>query len=129
VCQSVCTSLITDLKHSTNLNTFRSVINTATMSSSSNDELPEIPGTRYSWMVEEGESTSSRSPRKTTKKPRLSAVEKEKKTYKRPKNTKKTLLLDSSDDDFMDPQPGPSKPAKKTAEEVKKTKANERLAL
>ena len=73
--------LITDRKHSKNLNTFRSVINIAIMSSSSDDELPEIPGTRYPWM-DDGPSTSSRTPRKLPKRPRISAVEKEKNTFK-----------------------------------------------
>ena len=76
-------SLITDRKHSKNLNTFRSVINIANMSSSSNDELPDIPGTRFPWMEDDQSSSTSRSPKKKTA--RISAVEKEKNTYKSPK--------------------------------------------
>ena len=97
------------------------------MSSSSGDELPEIPGTRFPWM----ESSSSRSPRKPTKRLRVSAVEKERKTYKNPK--KKPIRMDiSSDDDFEDSQPGPSKPKSTakplSAEELRKKNQNERAA-
>ena len=100
-------SLITDRKHSKNLNTFRSVIDI--MISSSDDELPEIPGTRFPWMDDGGEpSTSSKTPRKPPKRPRISAVQKERNTYKDPK--KKTSIrmdLSSDDDDFVNPKPGP----------------------
>ena len=88
------------------------------MSSSSSDELPDIPGTRFPWMEL---SSSSRSPRKPTKRPRVSAVEKERNTYKDPK--KKPIRMDiSSDDDFEDPQPGPSK-AKPTTKKRPMTNA------
>ena len=110
MCGSVSTSLITDLEHSTNLNTFRSVIDIDIMSSSSADELPDIPGTKYSWM-EDDASSSSRSPRKLPKRSRISAVEKEKKTYKGSRKKKPTIMMDtSSDDDFINPKQGPSKP-------------------
>ena len=107
--------MITDLEHSTNLNTFRSVIEIYIMSSSSADELPDIPGTKYPWM-EDVVLPSSRSPRKQPKRPRISAVEKERNLLKGPK--KKTSIrmeISSDDDDFADPQPGTStaKPAAK----------------
>ena len=109
MCGSVSTSLITDLEHSTNLNTFRSVIEIYIMSSSSADELPDIPGTKYPWM-EDVVQPSSRSPRKQSKRPRISAVEKERHLLKGPK--KKTPVrseMSSDDDDFVDSQPGSSK--------------------
>ena len=80
------------------------------MSSSSNDELPDIPGTKYPWM-EDDVSSSSRSPRKHPKRPRVSAVEKEKNLYKgsRMKKKQPTMMdLSSEDDDFVDPRPGTS---------------------
>ena len=73
-------------------------------SSSSNDELPDIPGTMYPWM-EDDPSSSSRSPRKLPKRSRISAVEKEKKTYKGSRKKKLTTIMDtSSDDDFVNPK-------------------------
>ena len=105
-------SLITDRKHSKYLNTFRSVINIAIMSSSSNDELPDIPGTRFPWMEDDQSSSTSRSPRK--KRGRISAVEKEKNVYKNPKkkSVATRMELSSDDDDFVNPKPGSSKKTK-----------------
>ena len=96
------------------------------MSSSSGDELPEIPGTRFPWM----ESSSSRSPRKPTKRPRVSAVEKERKTYKDPKKKPWKMDLSSDDDDFEDPVPGPSKSSNPgiSAADIKRQKAKEKVA-
>ena len=110
-------SLITDRKHSKNLNTFRSVIDIKTMSSSSNDELPDIPGTRFPWMEEE--PSTSRNPHKSPKRLKLSARKKK----------SATMMDTSSDDDFIDPKAGPSKPkvaAKPlSAEECKRLKKKE----
>jgi len=100
-------------------------------SSSSDDELPEIPGTRFPWMEDvASSSSSSRSPRKLSKIPRISAVEKEKKTYKDPKKKPVKMDISSEDDDFVDSQPGPStrnRPKQLSAAEVKRKKANDRL--
>ena len=121
-------SLITDLEHSKNLNTFRSVIDI--MISSSDDELPDIPGTRFPWMDDGGvPSSSSKSPRKPPKRPRVSAVQKERNTYKDPKKKPIRMDISSEDDDFVNPQPGSSKsktPQKTlSAEELRKMKQRE----
>lgn len=91
------------------------------MNSSSDDELPDIPGTQYPWM-EDGATSSSRSSRK----------EKEKNIYKGPKMKKRkpTMMDTSSDDDFMDTQPGSSNTSKKitpkpAAAELKRLKKKE----
>ena len=108
-------------------------------SSSSDDELPDIPGTRFPWMEEVGEpSTSTKSPRKPPKRPRVSAVQKERNTYK---NTKKKspirMEISSEDDDFQDSQRGSSnvvpKPTTKkkpltNAEKCAKRRANMTIA-
>ena len=127
--------MVTDLEDSKHWNTFRSVIDIITnMSSSSGDELPDIPGTRYPWMEDAGPSTSSRSPRKT-KRPRVSAVEKEKKLYKEPrKKTTIRMEMSSDDDDFEDPKPQSSQarrpPAtpKPSAVELRRQKVKEKVA-
>ena len=53
---SECLENFTNLPHSNDLNTFRSFAKK--MSSSSDNELPEIPGTRFPWM-DEGPSSST----------------------------------------------------------------------
>ena len=101
------------------------------MSSSSADELPDIPGTRFPWMQDAASSAPSRSPRKTPKRLKVSAVEKERRTYKDPK--KKTPIrmeISSDEDDFVNPKPGPStsnRPRQLSAAEMKRQKANDRL--
>ena len=102
------------------------------MSSSSNDELPGIPGTKYPCMEDDATSSSSRSPRKIPKRPRISAVEKEKKKYKGSRMKKKSTMMDisSDDDDFLDPRPGTSKNTnpmrpQPNAEELKRQKKKE----
>ena len=97
--------------------------------SSSEDELPDIPGTQYPWMEDDGPSTSSRSPRK--KRPRVSAVEKEKKMYKEPKK-KSTIRMQVScdDDDFETPGSEPSRSSNPglSVADIKRQKARERRA-
>ena len=103
------------------------------MSSSSDDGLPEIPGTKYPWM-DDGTSTSSRTPRKLPKRPRISAVEKEKNTFKGSRKEKKqpSMMDISSDDDFVDPKPGTSHsrrpPAPTNPEELRRQKVKENTA-
>ena len=115
------------------LNTFRSIIEK--MSSSSDNELPEIPGTRFPWMDEAGSSSTSRSLRKQPKRHRFSAVEKERLTYKDSKNKKSFKLDSSSDDEFANPKPGPSNNVKgkstipeKSKEDLRKKQLREAAA-
>ena len=86
------------------LNTFRSIIEK--MSSSSDNELPEIPGTRFPWMEEATSSSTSRG------------------LGKQPKRH-----LSSGEDELVDPQPGPSRENVSkviSPAEIKKQKARER---
>ena len=98
------------------------------MSSSYDDELPDIPGTKFPWMDDD----ASRSPENPPKKPRISAVEKEKKKYKSTKKKQPMAMDVSSDEDFV--EPGPSrKPQtaivpKPSQEELRRQKGREKIA-